>query len=76
MITMAQAIHAAGVVVIRKSIYESGQAREQTLIVHRPHHEDWSLPQEKVIPGENSLMTALWECDEKNSTKTTRSNVY
>ncbi len=70
MITMAEAIHAAGVVVIRKNIYESGEAREQTLIVHRPHREDWSLPKGKVDPGWHLLMTALRECDEKNSTKT------
>lgn len=60
-----ETIHAAGVVVLRRHITDGGQAREQTLIVHRPHREDWSLPKGKVDPGEHRILTALRECDEE-----------
>ena len=56
-------IHAAGVVVIRRDVTDGGQASAQTLIVHRPHREDWSLPKGKVDPGEHLILTALRECD-------------
>jgi 8-oxo-dGTP diphosphatase len=60
-----ETIHAAGVVVIRRHVAGSGKVTEQTLIVHRPHREDWSLPKGKVDPGEHLLLTALRECDEE-----------
>lgn len=61
----AEVIRAAGVVVLRDGDPESGDSSPRTLIVHRPHREDWSLPKGKVDPGEHLLVTAMRECDEE-----------
>lgn len=62
---MADLIRAAGVVVLRTVLEADGSRVERTLIVHRPHRSDWSLPKGKVDPGEHLLVTALRECDEE-----------
>jgi len=53
-------IHAAGVVLLR-----GDQGRYETLVVHRPHREDWSLPKGKVDVGEHVIAAAVRECDEE-----------
>lgn len=53
-------VRAAGVVLTRGS----GPAW-QTLLLHRPHRRDWSLPKGKADPGEHILDTATRECDEE-----------
>ena len=53
-------IRAAGVVLLRGS-----QGRYETLIVHRPHRSDWSLPKGKVDMGEHVIAAAVRECDEE-----------
>lgn len=55
-------IRAAGVVLLRTSP-ESG--RREVLLVHRPSHEDWSLPKGKVDEGEHVIAAAVRECDEE-----------
>lgn len=53
-------IRAAGVVLLRD--HEEGQ---QTLIIHRPHRSDWSLPKGKLEPNEHPVAAAVRECDEE-----------
>ncbi len=53
-------VRASGVVLIR------GEGRSwQTLLLHRPHRRDWSLPKGKIDPGEHVLDAAVRECDEE-----------
>jgi 8-oxo-(d)GTP phosphatase len=54
-------IHAAGAVLWRP---DSSGAPEVAL-VHRPHHQDWSLPKGKVDPGESRARTAVREIGEE-----------
>ena len=53
-------IRAAGVVLLRGS-----QGRYETLVVHRPHRSDWSLPKGKIDMGEHVIAAAIRECDEE-----------
>ncbi|MDO9484915.1 MAG: NUDIX hydrolase [Actinomycetota bacterium] len=53
-------VHAAGVVLLR-----GVQGRYETLVVHRPHRSDWSLPKGKVEMGEHVIAAAIRECDEE-----------
>lgn len=53
-------VRAAGVVALRTM----GGVVE-TLIVHRPHRKDWSLPKGKLEPGEPAAVAAVRECDEE-----------
>lgn len=53
-------VYAAGVVLLR-----DGSRGPETLVVHRPHRSDWSLPKGKVDPGEHVLTAAVRECDEE-----------
>ncbi|MDP2287016.1 MAG: NUDIX domain-containing protein [Actinomycetota bacterium] len=53
-------IRAAGVVLMR-----GAQGRYETLIVHRPHRSDWSLPKGKIDMGEHVIAAAVRECDEE-----------
>ncbi|MFA7323416.1 MAG: NUDIX hydrolase, partial [Candidatus Nanopelagicales bacterium] len=53
-------VRAAGVVLLR-----GHQGRYETLIVHRPHRSDWSLPKGKIEPGEHEIAAAVRECDEE-----------
>lgn len=54
------AVYAAGVVLLR-----DGAAGPETLVVHRPHRSDWSLPKGKLEPGEHVVAAAVRECDEE-----------
>ncbi len=54
-------IHAAGAVLWRPG--SSGDA--EVALVHRPHHQDWSLPKGKVDPGESRARTAVREVAEE-----------
>lgn len=55
-------VHAAGAVLWRPD--GTGQDVE-VAIVHRPRHEDWSLPKGKVDPGETRADTAVRELAEE-----------
>lgn len=51
-----KSIIAAGAVVLRTD--DDGP---KVLVVHRPHHEDWSLPKGKLEPGESPDVAAVRE---------------
>jgi 8-oxo-dGTP diphosphatase len=53
-------VRAAGGVVIR-----TGTTGPEVLVVHRPRHDDWSLPKGKADPGEDPATTALREVEEE-----------
>lgn len=57
----SQPVLAAGVVVLRRD----GDGAPEVLVVHRPHHSDWSLPKGKLDPGEYIVATAVRECSEE-----------
>ena len=50
-------VRAAGGVVSR----QSARGRLEVLLVHRPGHDDWSLPKGKLEPGETDEQCALRE---------------
>lgn len=50
-------IRAAGGVVIHDG---------RIVVVHRPHHDDWSLPKGKLEPGETWLEAAIREVEEES----------
>jgi 8-oxo-dGTP diphosphatase len=54
-------IHAAGAVLWRPA----GSGDPEVALVHRPHHQDWSLPKGKVDPGESRARTAVREIGEE-----------
>jgi 8-oxo-dGTP diphosphatase len=54
-------VRAAGGVVRR----ESERDGLQVLVIHRPRHDDWSLPKGKLDPGENWEEAALREVEEE-----------
>ena len=53
---MASTIRAAGVVLLRE-----GRRGTEVCVLHRPGHNDWSLPKGKVDAGETLPMTARRE---------------
>ena len=54
-------VRAAGGVVLRR-----GPAGElETLLVHRPRYDDWTLPKGKLLPGEAEEDAALREVEEE-----------
>lgn len=53
-------VRAAGGVVVRER-----DGRPEVAIVHRPHHDDWSLPKGKLEPGEGWVDAALREVEEE-----------
>ncbi|QGG93961.1 NUDIX hydrolase [Actinomarinicola tropica] len=55
-------VRAAGAVVWRRS---SGGGEVEVLLVHRPRHEDWSLPKGKLDPGESWEDAACREIEEE-----------
>ena len=59
-------IRAGGVVLLRETKKE-----RQTLLIHRPHHDDWSLPKGKVNEGERTLLAAARECHEETGIRPT-----
>ncbi|MFN2452581.1 MAG: NUDIX domain-containing protein [Candidatus Dormibacteria bacterium] len=59
-------VRAAGGVVLRRT----GRA-DELVVVHRPHHGDWSLPKGKQEPGESLEATALREVEEESGLRCT-----
>jgi len=55
------AVRAAGGVVWRRD--PSGAL--ETLVVHRPRYDDWTLPKGKLLPGERDEECALREVEEE-----------
>ncbi|MGH9064229.1 MAG: NUDIX hydrolase [Acidimicrobiales bacterium] len=41
----------------------------EVLLVHRPSHDDWSLPKGKADPGEDDLACALREVEEETAVR-------
>ncbi len=63
---MSEVIRAAGGVVIRpRPGGGDDDDRIQVLLVHRPDHDDWSLPKGKRDPGESLKHTARREVREE-----------
>ena len=54
-------VEAAGGVVCR--LTKKGHL--EVLVVHRPHHDDWSFPKGKLDPGEDHASAARREVDEE-----------
>lgn len=61
------AVRAAGGVVWRPD--PVGGPQPQIVLVHRPRHDDWSLPKGKVHPGEHPLAAAVREVFEETSAR-------
>lgn len=53
-------VRAAGGVVVRE-----GRKGPKLALVHRPHHDDWSLPKGKLEDGESFKQGALREVEEE-----------
>lgn len=53
-------VRAAGGLVVRER-----DGRREVAVVHRPKHEDWSLPKGKLEPGEDWAAGALREVEEE-----------
>ncbi len=53
-------IRAAGVVVVK-----GPRSNPRVLLIHRPRHDDWSLPKGKLDKGEHVVAAAVRECDEE-----------
>jgi 8-oxo-dGTP diphosphatase len=60
-------IEAAGGVVGRNS----AKGVLKVLLIHRPAHDDWSLPKGKLEPGERPLAAALREVEEETGLRCT-----
>jgi 8-oxo-(d)GTP phosphatase len=58
-----RSVHAAGAVLWRPG--RGGTEGIEVALVHRPHHQDWSLPKGKVDPGESRARTAVREIAEE-----------
>lgn len=58
---MNATVHAAGAVLWR----ENSKAAIEIAVVHRPHHDDWSLPKGKLDPGETKPIAAVREITEE-----------
>ncbi|GAA4912721.1 8-oxo-dGTP diphosphatase [Actinomycetospora succinea] len=58
-------VHAAGAVVWRPAGEDGTDEKVEVAIVHRPHHDDWSLPKGKVDPGETRVDAAVREIAEE-----------
>jgi len=54
------AVRAAGVVLLREHRRQS-----EFLSIHRPKHQDWSLPKGKLESGEHPVVAAVRECQEE-----------
>jgi 8-oxo-dGTP pyrophosphatase MutT (NUDIX family)/phosphohistidine phosphatase SixA len=46
-------------------LWREGRAGPEVALVHRPRHDDWSLPKGKAKLGEHPLVTAVREVDEE-----------
>lgn len=52
-------------------LWRDGRDGPEVLLVHRPRHDDWSLPKGKPDPGENTLDTAIREVVEETGLRFT-----
>jgi 8-oxo-(d)GTP phosphatase len=59
---MPSTIEAAGGVLWRPA---NGRVDTEIALVHRPAHDDWSLPKGKLVDGEHALLGALREVAEE-----------
>src|SRR5690625_312586 len=50
-------------------LWRGNPAAPEVALIHRPHYDDWSLPQGKVDPGESLPASVARECREENRTK-------
>lgn len=66
--TRASIVLAAGGIILRP-----GRAHDepQTLIIHRPRHDDWSFPKGKLDAGESFEAAALREVHEETALRCT-----
>ncbi len=60
-------VRAAGGVVWRPD--PDGGAQPRIVLVHRPKHDDWSLPKGKLGPGEHPLVAAVREVREETAVR-------
>ncbi|MFC5140396.1 NUDIX domain-containing protein [Actinomycetospora rhizophila] len=58
-------MHAAGAVLWRPAGDDGTDEKVEVAVVHRPHHDDWSLPKGKVDPGETRVDAAVRELAEE-----------
>ncbi|MEJ2885836.1 bifunctional NUDIX hydrolase/histidine phosphatase family protein [Actinomycetospora aeridis] len=58
-------VHAAGAVLWRPAGDDGTDEKVEVAVVHRPHHQDWSLPKGKVDPGETRVDAAVREIAEE-----------
>lgn len=58
---MAEEVEAAGGVVVRRR----ADGAPETLVIHRPRYDDWSLPKGKLEPGEDHAQAAVREVEEE-----------
>ena len=56
---------AAGAVLWRPAGVDGTDEKVEVAVVHRPHHDDWSLPKGKVDPGETRVDAAVREIAEE-----------
>lgn len=52
-------------------LWRDGRKGPEVLLVHRPGHDDWSLPKGKPDPGESSIDTAVREVAEETGLRFT-----
>ena len=57
-------VWAAGGVVLRKN-----EGRREVLVVHRPKHDDWTMPKGKLDPGESMEECARREVEEETGVR-------
>ncbi|MFC9976821.1 NUDIX domain-containing protein [Spirillospora sp. NPDC127200] len=57
-----ETVYAAGAVLWRDA---DGGGGPEVAVIHRPRHDDWTLPKGKVDPGEHVLRTAVREVAEE-----------
>ncbi len=62
----ASEIRAAGVVLLREH-----EGATQVCVLHRPNHQDWSLPKGKIDPGEHVVTAAAREALEETGERVT-----
>lgn len=69
-------VEAAGGVVVRAAQGTGDDANDppprenlKVVVVHRPHHDDWSLPKGKLEQGEEWIVAALREVEEETGLK-------
>lgn len=60
-------VGAAPVVAAGGLIARTGRGGVEVVVIHRPRHDDWSLPKGKADPGETIEQTALREVWEETA---------